>query len=338
MLFIQCGKIDLFKETLKMIKNNPILYLVVPCYNEQEAIKDNSLIMLNKVLELESKKIISKNSKVLFVNDGSNDNTEAILIELVKKNKKFAVVSFVSNAGHQNAIYAGMMVAKDYADVVVTIDADLQQDINALGQFIDLYKKGNDVVFGVRNDRSSDKVFKKLTASFYYKLMRFMGSNVIENSADYRLLSKKALTVLSDYKETNLFLRGLIPSMGLDSDIVHFDCKDRTQGVSKYTFKKMFNLAISGITSFSTTPIHLICALGGLLVGISLLSVLINLICLCSGSDATYFGWLISLAVGLFGVTIGSIGIVGEYVGTTNQEAKNRPRYIIDYTIINNKK
>lgn len=321
-----------------MNKNKPILYLVVPCYNEQEAIKDNSLIMLNKVLELESKKIISKNSKVLFVNDGSRDNTEAILVELVKKNKKFAMVSFASNAGHQNAIYAGMMAAKNYADIVVTIDADLQQDIHSLYKFIDSYQKGNDVVFGVRNDRSSDKAFKKFTANIYYKLMKFMGSNVIENSADYRLLSKKALDVLADYKETNLFLRGLIPSLGLNSDIVYFDCKDRTQGESKYTFKKMFNLAISGITSFSTTPIHLICVFGGLLVFVGIIGLLIKLICLICSGNANKIDWLFSIVVILFGIAIGSIGIVGEYVGTTNQEVKNRPRYIVDYTIINNSK
>ena len=318
-----------------MVKKTPTLFIVVPCFNEEEAIVDNSKILLDKLNELEKNKVISKKSKILFVNDGSKDKTEELLQDLVKKNNKYAMISFVTNAGHQNAIYAGMMMAKDYADIVITIDADLQQDINAIEKFIDSYKKGNDVVYGVRNDRSSDGAFKKLTASTYYKIMQFLGSNVIENSADYRLLSKKALDSLANYKETNLFLRGLIPYMGFNSDKVYFDVKERTQGESKYTFKKMFNLAISGITSFSNTPIHLICFLGGGIFFIGLLLLIINLICIIIGCRVN---WLMSILFILFGITIGSIGIVGEYVGTTNQEVKNRPRYVIDYAIIKDDK
>ena len=320
-----------------MKRNKPILYLVVPCYNEEEGIEKSSSILLNKLKELEKKDVISNKSKVLFVNDGSKDNTKEILNKLAEKESKFAVVSFVTNAGHQPAIYAGMMIAKDYADIVVTIDADLQQDINALERFIDAYNKGNDVVYGVRNDRATDGAFKKFTAGIYYKLMKFMGSNVLENSADYRLLSKKALESLSNYKEGNLFLRGLIPYMGFNSDIVYFDVKDREAGESKYTFKKMLNLAISGITSFSVTPMHLICVAGALSVFIGLLVLLFNLLGLIFGNPFTSFDLLMFVLFVLFGITIGSIGIVGEYVGTTNLEVKNRPRYIIDYVLIDTK-
>ena len=321
-----------------MKNKKPTLYLVVPCYNEEEGIEKNSKILLNKLDELEKKSIISNSSKIVFVNDGSKDNTETVLNKLAKENDKFGVVSFVTNAGHQNAIYAGMMVAKDYADIVVTIDADLQQDINAIEKFIDSYNKGNDVVYGVRNDRKTDGAFKKFTASIYYKLMKFMGSNVLANSADYRLLSKKALDSLANYKEGSLFLRGLIPYMGFNSDVVYFDVKDREDGQSKYTFKKMLNLAISGITSFSVTPIHMICVAGATSVFIGLLILIINLIRLLFSKPFTNMSILLVVIFILFGISIGSIGIVGEYVGTTNQEVKNRPRYIIDYVLIKTKR
>lgn len=320
-----------------MKNKKPILYLAVPCYNEEAGIEKCSKMLLNKLDELEKKGIISNFSKIIFVNDGSKDNTESILNKLVKENDKFGVVSFVTNAGHQNAIYAGMMVAKDYADIVVTIDADLQQDINVLEKFIDSYNNGNDVVYGVRNDRKTDGTFKKFTASAYYKLMKFMGSNILTNSADYRLLSKKALESLSNYKEGNLFLRGLIPYMGFNSDVVYFDVKDREDGESKYTFKKMLNLAISGITSFSVTPIHMICVAGAVSLFIGLLMLIFNLIGLIFAKQFTHMSILLIIIFVLFGITIGSIGIVGEYVGTTNQEVKNRPRYIIDYVLIKTK-
>lgn len=321
----------------KQYKNNPILYIVVPCYNEEEGIKENSLILLNKLNELIKKKVVARNSKVLFVNDGSNDNTETILNKLVDKNKEFALLSFVTNAGHQNAVFAGMIEAKKYADIVITIDADLQQDVNSMKEFIDLYKQGNDVVYGVRNDRATDGAFKKFSASLYYKLMKLLGYNVLENSADYRLLSKKALNSLEMYKETNLFLRGLIPHMGFKSDIVYFDVKDRTQGKSKYTFKKMLNLAISGLTSFSTTPMHLICLLGGLLVALSFVLLIVFLIQLICSIPFTSIKAILLLVLFLNGITIGCVGLVGEYVGTTNDQVKYRPRYIVDYVKFNKK-
>ena len=319
-----------------MSDKKPVLYLVVPCFNESEVLDKSSRILSNKLIELENYKIISNESKVLFVNDGSTDGTESKLQDLVKSNSKFGVVSFAANAGHQNAIYAGMMVAKDYADMVVTIDADLQQDINAITKFIDAYDEGCDVVYGVRNDRKTDKAFKKTTASIYYKIMKFLGSNVLENSADYRLLSKKALNCLSEYKESNLFLRGLIPSMGLNSGVVYFDVKDREAGESKYTFKKMLNLAVAGLTSSSTTPIHLICAFGGALVVVGLLLLLVDLFILIFTTSSSNL-LLYSLLFIMFGITIGCIGLVGEYVGIINQEVKNRPRYNIDYVLIKTK-
>lgn len=313
----------------KNYKKKPILYIVAPCYNEEEGLDKCAHIILDKLYELEKSGDISKNSKILFVNDGSKDKTEEILNKLVNENDKFAMVSFLSNAGHQNAVYAGMMTAKDNADIVVTIDVDLQQDINKIIDFINKYKEGNDVVYGVRNDRSSDSFFKKTTASLYYGFMKKMGSTLFKNSADYRLLSKKAIECLSNYPEDNLFLRGLIPTMGLTSDVVYFDVKERELGESKYTFKKMFNLALSGITSFSVMPIHYIFLLGCLLDAISLILLIVLLV---SGLNA--LNGLYVLVTMLVGFILISVGVVGEYVGTTNLQVKNRPRYIVNYTII----
>lgn len=312
------------------MKKIPTLYIVVPCYNEQEALERYSEVFLNKLIELEKNKIVSNSSRILFVNDGSSDNTEEILKALTKKDNRFAMLSFLKNAGHQNAIYAGMVTAKDYCDIAITIDADLQQDINAMEKFIEKYHEGNDVVFGVRNDRHSDDFIKKTTASLYYAFMKFLGSNILANSADYRLMSKKALQILSEYKESNLFLRGLIPSLGLQSDIVYFDVEERQVGKSKYTFKKMFNLAIDGIISFSTTPIHLICLLGIVLMGISFVLFIVYLF-----SGFNYEKVLIMLLVLFAGMIILSIGFVGEYIGNTYLQVKQRPRYLIDYVIIN---
>lgn len=320
-----------------MKNKKPILYIVVPCYNEEKGIKKNSKILLNKLVELENNSIISNASKIIFVNDGSKDKTKEIVNKLAGENDKFGVVSFVSNAGHQNAVYAGMMASKEYADIVITIDADLQQDVNAMEKFIESYNNGNDVVYGVRNDRNTDGAFKKLTAGLFYSMMKLFGSNILADSSDYRLLSKRALESLSNYKEGNLFLRGLIPCMGFNSDIVHFDVKDREDGESKYTFKKMLNLAISGITSFSVTPMHMICVAGAVCVAISLLILIINLFGLLFTKPFTDLAIMLFVTFFLFGIAIGSIGIIGEYVGTINQEVKNRPRYIIDYVLIKTK-
>ncbi|MCR5602528.1 MAG: glycosyltransferase family 2 protein, partial [Lachnospiraceae bacterium] len=242
------------KETTREL---PVLYLVVPCYNEEEIILESAAVMKEKIEGLISSGTIGKNSRILFVNDGSKDNTFKLLSDLAKEDNTYIVVSLVGNTGHQNALWAGIMTASK-ADIVITIDADLQQDINALGKFIECYKNGAEVVYGVRNDRSSDGAFKKLTALTYYKLMQIMGSRVLKNHADYRLISRKVIDALKEYNESNLFLRGLIPSLGFSSDIVYFDVKERTGGESKYTLSKMFRLATDGITSFTITPLRII--------------------------------------------------------------------------------
>lgn len=325
-------------KTAEKFKERPVLYLVVPCFNEEEVIDKSSSILLEKEERLIKEKKISSKSKILFVNDGSKDKTEEKLVALANKNPRFAVVNFTANYGHQSAIFAGMMVAKDFADVVVTIDADLQQDIEALDRFIESYRNGCDVVYGVRNDRNTDGFFKKFTASLYYKMMHLMGCKVLANSADYRLLSKRACEALSQYKESNLFLRGLIPTMGFNSDIVYFDVKEREAGQSKYTLKKMINLAVDGITSFSATPLHMIFVLGFVIVAFSTVLTLITVVEYLQGKNVPGYSTLLIVLLISTGFIMLSLGIVGEYIGKIYSEVKGRPRYIIDSVIIKDKK
>ena len=313
-------------------RNNPILYLVVPCYNEEEIIRDSAKAFKEKMTALSSEGVISDRSRVMFVNDGSRDNTLSILTEIVREDELFSLVSLAGNCGHQNAIFAGMMTAKA-ADIVVTIDADLQQDINALDDFIACYKKGAEVVYGVRNDRSSDGGFKKFTALLYYKLMNMMGSRVIKNHADYRLVSRKVLDALAQYSESNLFLRGLIPTMGFASDTVFFDVKERTAGSSKYTLSKMFKLATDGITSFTVRPLHMISGLGIIVVVLSVILSIVSLIEWAQGKNVPGYTTLLLVVLALSGVILLSLGVIGEYLGKVYMETKNRPRYIIDCVI-----
>jgi glycosyltransferase involved in cell wall biosynthesis len=311
-------------------RRTPILYLVVPCYNEEEVIEKSAQVMGDKLNRLRDEGKIAAGSKIMFVNDGSRDNTLRLLYEIADKNSAVSVVSLSGNYGHQSAILAGMMMARKYADAVVTIDADLQQDIEALDKFLESYMAGSEVVYGVRNDRHSDGAFKKSTATAYYKLMHLLGSRVIANHADYRLMSKKALDALSEYEETNLFLRGLIPTMGFPSDIVYFDVKAREAGHSKYTLSKMMTLALDGITSMSIRPLRMIAVLGFLfffffaIVGITVFVDWLH------GNNVP--GYTTSLLVTLLssGATLVSLGIIGEYVGKIYMETKHRPRYIID--------
>ncbi|MBO5208772.1 MAG: glycosyltransferase family 2 protein [Lachnospiraceae bacterium] len=308
----------------------PVLYLVVPCYNEEEIIEKSAQVMSDKLRRMIQEERILEGSKVMFVNDGSKDKTLRLLHEIAAKDSIFSVVSLAGNYGHQSAILAGMMMARKYADVVVTIDADLQQDIEALDKFLASYMAGSEVVYGVRNDRHSDGVFKKGTATAYYKLMHLLGSKVITNHADYRLMSKKALNALAEYKETNLFLRGLIPTMGFASDVVYFDVKEREAGHSKYTLSKMMTLAMDGITSMSVRPLRMIAVLGILVCLFSVIMCIISFVDWLQGNNVP--GYTTSLIVSLImgGVTLFSLGIIGEYIGKIYMETKKRPRYIID--------
>lgn len=312
----------------------PILYLVVPCYNEEEVVEKTASVMKEKLERLERENKVKQGSRVMFVNDGSRDATLRLLHEIAAKDEIFSVVSLAGNYGHQSAILAGMMTARAHADVVVTIDADLQQDIEALDLFLEKYMAGCEVVYGVRNDRHSDGVFKKATATAYYRFMHLLGSRVITNHADYRLLSKKALDALSAYQETNLFLRGLIPTMGFSSDVVYFDVKAREAGHSKYTLSKMLTLAMDGITSMSVRPLRLIGGLGFLVFVFSMIMCVISLVDWAMGNNVPGYTttMIVSLLIG--GITLLSLGIIGEYVGKIYMETKHRPRYIIDTVVL----
>lgn len=303
------------------------LYIVVPCYNEEEALELSAKNLLDKLGEMEKQEIISGESRIVFVDDGSKDRTWEIIQQLYQKNESIIGLRFAHNRGHQNAILAGMMYAKDFCDYTITIDADLQQDINAMERFIEEYEKGSEVVFGVRNSRNTDGFFKKLSATVFYKSMRMMGCDIYENSADYRLMSAKALEALSEYSEVNLFLRGIIPDIGLKSSVVHFDVFPRMQGQSKYSLSKMLTLAADGITSFSIKPIRMVLAMGvlALLVGFGMVIHIIY---------EHYFGYTVSgwssilMSIWILGgAVLISLGIIGEYVGRNYLETKRRPRY-----------
>lgn len=308
----------------------PVLYLVVPCYNEEEVIEKTAQVMSGKLRRLIGEGKIKRASKIMFVNDGSRDNTLRLLHKAAAEDAVFSIVSLAGNYGHQSAILAGMMMSRKYADVVVTIDADLQQDIEALDNFLTSYMNGSEIVYGVRNDRSSDGVFKKATATAYYKLMHLLGSNVITNHADYRLMSKKALDALEQYQETNLFLRGLIPTMGFPSDVVYFDVKEREAGHSKYTLSKMFTLAMDGITSMSVRPLRMIAGLGFIVCLFSIIMCVFSLVDWARGNTVPGYTTSILVSLMMGGITLFSLGILGEYIGKIYMETKKRPRYIID--------
>ena len=309
------------------------LGMVVPCYNEEETLQECESKLWAKIVSLIDDNQISNNSFILFVDDGSRDNTWRIIRVLNSNNSHIYGLKLSKNEGHQTAIMAGMMFAKKMADVVITIDADLQQDINAIPLFIQKYMEGNDIVYGVRTSRETDTAFKRITALGYYHLMKILGCDIRKNSADYRLLSKRALDALEQYEERDLFIRGIIPTLGFSSAEVKFDVVPRKYGRSKYTCKKMINLALDGVTSFSMQPIRLITKLGVLTILICLFMVIKVIIDYYMGN--TVSGWS-SLMVGLFflgGVQLLSIGVVGEYVGRTYMETKKRPRYFIDQVL-----
>lgn len=318
----------------RIFMKDTILYLVVPCYNEQEVLEKSAALLKDKMNRLICEEKISRRSRVMFVNDGSKDRTWKMIHELTKQDDLYAGLSFSRNYGHQSAILAGMMAAKDHADAVITIDADLQQDIEALDEFLACYDRGCDIVYGVRNDRETDGFFKKTTAGIFYRLMHMLGCKTITNHADYRLLSKKALNALAEYKEVNLFLRGLIPTMGFQSDIVYFDVKEREAGQSKYTLKKMMTLAVDGITSMSTRPLQIITALGFITFLFSLGMFISCIVDWVNGKVVA--GWTSTIASTCLigGMMMISQGIIGEYIGKIYLETKERPRYIVEAMIL----
>ncbi|MEK8216540.1 glycosyltransferase family 2 protein [Paenibacillus sp. FSL L8-0463] len=309
---------------------SPNLTLVIPCYNEEavlpETIRQLTLI-LNNLIQINK---ISQNSKILFIDDGSRDSTWELIESHNKVNKYVHGLKLAKNAGHQNALLAGLISAKDYSDIIISIDADLQDDLNVIHEFINKYKEGYDVVYGVRKSRSTDTFFKRSTAQGFYRLMNTMGVNLVFNHADYRLMSKRAVQHLSEFKEVNLFLRGLVPLIGFRSTEVYYDRNERFAGESKYPLKKMLAFAFDGITSFSVTPIRLITGLGFI---ISLFSILVAIYILISKfSGSTTSGWS-SLMISIWfigGVQLVALGLIGEYIGKIYKEVKARPKYIIE--------
>ena len=309
------------------------IYLVLPCYNEELVITDSISKLKDLMYSLMSNDKISNKSRVIFVDDGSNDKTWELLLNACSEDKLFGAISLAHNRGHQNAILAGMMVSKDRCDAVITLDADLQHDISVIPQFIDKYEQGYEIVYGVRKMRKGG-AFKKYTGSLFYELMNLFGTEVIKNHADYRLMSSKALNALSYYEEVNLFLRGIIPQIGFKSITLEYDEKPRLAGESKYSLKKMVKLALDGITSFSIRPLQMILVCGVLFFVVSIIMLLFALITHMNGG--TLSGWTSIVApmwlIG--GVQLLALGIIGEYIGKIYMETKHRPRYEIDKIIL----
>lgn len=306
-----------------------ILYVVIPCYNEEEVICETARQLLVKMKDLVQKKKISSKSKVMFVNDGSKDSTWEKILELHQKNKLFTGLCLSRNKGHQNALLAGLLTAKNYADIVISMDADLQDDINAIDEMIGKNSLGAEIVYGVRSSRKKDSFFKRFTAEAFYKIMKFLGVDIIFNHADYRLTSKRVLDALEGYEEVNLFLRGIFPLIGYPSSVVTYERHERFAGESKYPLKKMLHFAWDGVTSFSVRPIRLILNLGILIFVISLLVTIYCIVVKLFGY--TVDGWtFLACSIWLVGgVTMLSLGVVGEYIGKIYSEVKARPRYHI---------
>lgn len=328
---------DSRKDTVWMCN----LCVIVPCYNEEEIILGSCKKLRSKLSALIDSGKIGKKSRILLVNDGSSDTTWQLIGQMCEADGLFQGVSFSRNFGHQDAVMAGLMEtirAFPEIDVTISIDADLQQDIEAIDRFIEKYEQGCDIVYGVRNDRHSDGFLKKTTALGFYKMMELLGCNTIKNHADYRLMSRKAILELSKYTEVNLFLRGLIPTLGFKTDIVYFDVQERLAGKSKYNLTKMLTLAADGITSFSVRPMRIILGVGILSLIVSAVQLLALVIGYLSGAP-TAPGWasLICLVWFFGGMILFSLGVIGEYIGKIYLETKHRPRYIIDERIYNTK-
>ena len=321
-----------------MNNTNPTLIMVIPCYNEQEVLPITSVMFLDKLNSLIESNEISNKSKIMFVNDGSKDNTWEIIKKLSEENSSFIGVSQSRNRGHQSTVLAGLMEAKDMCDITISIDCDGQDDINAMDEMIKEYKNGCDVVYGVRNNRDTDTAFKKMTAQGFYTLLNKLGADVIYNHADYRLLSSKFLNEFENYKEVNIFLRGMVPLVGFKSTSVYYKREERIAGDSKYPISKMLSLAVDGVTSLSVKPIRFITALGLLVSVLSFVLALWAIYQFVIGKVIS--GWASTIVIISFlgGVQLLSIGLLGEYIGKIYMETKNRPRFIVGERTYDSKK
>ena len=310
-----------------------ILYVVVPCYNEEEVLQETTKELKAKLEKLIKDKVISEKSKVMYENDGSKDKTWELIKSIKNKEKLFTGISLSRNRGHQNALLAGLMTAKEYADIIISMDADLQDDINAIDEMIKKYYEGNEIVYGVRSARKKDTFFKRFTAESFYKIMNKLGVEVVFNHADYRLTSKKVLNNLENFEEVNLFLRGMFPLIGYKSDVVYYERNERFAGESKYPLKKMINFAVDGITSFSVKPIRLILNVGIIIFIISIIMIIYALINKIIGNTVSGWTFIVCSIWLIAGVQILSLGVIGEYIGKIYNETKRRPKYIIEHNL-----
>ena len=312
-----------------------VLYIVIPCYNEEKVLSITSGIFLEKMQKLIQDEKIDEKSRIMFVNDGSKDRTWEIILELAKKDEHFIGISQSRNRGHQNAVLAGLMEAKDCCDITISIDCDGQDDINAMDQMIEEYYDGCEIVYGVRNKRETDTIFKRCTAQGFYMFFNAMGAEVVYNHADYRLVSSRVLQEFANYKEVNLFLRGMFPLVGFKSTSVYYERHERIAGESHYPLRKMLALAFDGITSLSVKPIRMITELGIIIAMLSFAGVIWSIVMALLGRTVAGWASMVCIVAFIGGVQLICTGVIGEYIGKIYMEVKHRPRYIISERTMN---
>ncbi len=306
------------------------VYIVVPCYNEQEVIRETARRLADKMSDLSESGRISDKSRIVFVNDGSKDATFDIIKEIHAADSRFAAINLSRNRGHQNALLAGLIYAGERADAVISLDADLQDDINAIDSMLTEFENGSDIVYAVRSNRKKDGFFKRVTAEGFYRVMNLLGAETVFNHADYRLMSKRAIQALSQFHEVNLFLRGIVPMVGYKSSVVYYERADRFAGKSKYPWRKMASFAVEGITSLSTKPIKLIALLGFVIFFVSIIMMIYFIVRWAIGETVSGWASLVCSVWGIGGLIMLSVGVIGEYIGKIYLETKARPNYIIE--------
>jgi len=309
--------------------SNPILWIVIPCYNEENVLPITSPLFLQQLKKMVNEGKISDKSRILFVNDGSKDRTWDIITELSQKDEHFIGISQSRNRGHQNAVLAGLMEARDVCDITISIDCDGQDDIGAMDKMLDAYLGGAEIVYGVRSKRDTDTFFKKFTAESFYKLLNWMGAEVVYNHSDYRLISSRVLDEFADFHEVNIYLRGMVPLVGFKSAIIYYERHERMAGESHYPLSKMLHLAFDGITSLSIKPISIITGIGSIVSIIGFIGIIWAFIVALTGQGVS--GWASTICIVCFlgGIQLISIGVIGTYIGKIYLESKHRPRYII---------
>ncbi len=318
------------EEEKCLMEKLPLLNLVIPCYNEGEALPYTKKELDRKMHDLIDNKLISAKSKVVLVNDGSKDNTWDEIESMNKTDKMYVGIKLAHNRGHQNALLAGLLYAKDHADIAISMDADLQDDINVMDDMIAKFKEGADIVYGVRNSRKSDTFFKRFTAEGFYRFMSLMGVDIVFNHADCRLMSKRAIEGLAEYQEVNLFLRGIVPQIGYKTDIAYYSRNERVAGESKYPLKRMLSFALDGITSFSVKPLKMITAIGFIILLLSFIILIYSVIMKIAGNTVSGWTFIVCSIWLIGGIQTLCLGIIGEYIGKIYNESKHRPRYIIE--------